>query len=131
MKIAYVIALSLAAIWGCTPQKSEWRTENQMASPWSEAREDEPERLKIDSGQLVNGVDGAVYESYKPFLVERIQLALKDRGLYSGPVNGLLDAVTMSAISAFQKANYNLQVCGVPTPRTRLLLAQGSHTDPQ
>jgi isopenicillin N synthase-like dioxygenase len=35
----------------------------------------------------------------------------------------------MKALYAFQEANHNLQLCGVPTPRTRKMLAQGSHTD--
>jgi hypothetical protein len=45
-----------------------------------------------------------------------------------GPINGVLDGPTMRAIYAFQEANH-LQLCGVPTPHTRKMLAQGSHTD--
>jgi hypothetical protein len=44
-------------------------------------------------------------------------------------INGILDTPTMKAIYTFQQANHNLQVCGVPTPRTRKMLEQGSHTD--
>jgi hypothetical protein len=62
--------------------------------------------------------------------LERIQWAIKERGLYAGPrINGILDTPTMKAIYTFQEANHNLQVCGVPTPRTRKMLEQGSHTD--
>jgi hypothetical protein len=43
-------------------------------------------------------------------------------------MNGNLDWPTMMSIYAFQEAN-NLQRCGVPTPRTRKMLEQGSHTD--
>jgi peptidoglycan hydrolase-like protein with peptidoglycan-binding domain len=82
------------------------------------------------SPQLVVGLDGAFYESYRPATIERIQQALKNRGLYSGAINGSLDPGTMQAIYAFQKAHYNLQLNGIPTPRTRLMLEQGSHTDP-
>lgn len=80
-------------------------------------------------GELVQGLDGAVYEPYHAGAIERTQRALVERGLYRGPVNGILDAPTTQAIYDFQKANYNLQICGVPTPRTRILLEQGSHTD--
>jgi hypothetical protein len=43
-------------------------------------------------------------------------------------MNGILDPPTMKSIYAFQEAN-RLQRCGVPTPRTRKVLEQGSHTD--
>jgi hypothetical protein len=80
--------------------------------------------------QLIVGLDGALYEPYRPGTIERIQQALKNRGLYGGAINGSLDAGTMQAIYAFQKAHYNLQLNGIPTPRTRMMLEQGSHTDP-
>src|SRR5262245_5950050 len=42
-------------------------------------------------GQLIEGLDGSVYEPYRRTLIERVQKALVDRGLYTGPVNGILD----------------------------------------
>jgi hypothetical protein len=72
-----------------------------------------------------------MYDPYNRVTIERTQRALRDRGLYSGPINGVLDPTTMQAIYAFQKASYHLQMCGVPTPRTRMMLEQGSHTDPE
>jgi Putative peptidoglycan binding domain len=80
-------------------------------------------------GEMIAGLDGAVYEPYGRRTVELVQTALKDRGLYAGPVNGILDRPTMESIYTFQKATHNLQRCGVPTPNTRRLLVQGSHTD--
>lgn len=80
-------------------------------------------------GELISGLDGAVYEPYSRTTVERVQTALKVRGLYAGPVNGILDRPTMESIYTFQQATYSLQRCGIPTPNTRRLLAQGSHTD--
>ena len=80
-------------------------------------------------GQLIEGLDGSVYEPYVRATIERVQKALVDRGLYMGPVNGILDLPTMKSIFAFQKANYHLQRCGIPTPHTRKMLEQGSHTD--
>ena len=74
------------------------------------------------------GFDGGLYEPYRPAVIEHVQKALRDRGLYGGPMNGILDRPTMKSIYAFQKAN-NLQRCGVPTPHTRKMLKQGSHTD--
>ena len=80
-------------------------------------------------GDLIAGLDGAIYEPYRRRTVERVQTALKERGLYAGPVNGILDRPTMESIYAFQQATYSLPRCGVPTPNTRKLLVQGSHTD--
>jgi hypothetical protein len=80
-------------------------------------------------GELIGGLDGALYVPYGSATIERVQTSLKERGLYAGPVNGILNIQTMKAIYEFQEANPNLQVCGVPTPRTRKMLTQGSHTD--
>jgi hypothetical protein len=82
------------------------------------------------SGLFIEGLDGGLYTPYHSVTIQRAQRALTDRGLYAGPVNGVLDPPTMKAIYAFQKATHVLQVCGVPTPRTRRMLEQGSHTDP-
>jgi hypothetical protein len=78
----------------------------------------------------IRGLDGALYDPYKRATIEHTQRALRDRGLYAGPISGILDPSTMQAIYAFQKGSNHLQMCGVPTPRTRLMLEQGSHTDP-
>jgi hypothetical protein len=90
-------------------------------------------QLGPDSGKTAwaeGFFDGGSYESYRPKAIERIQRALKARGLYGGPVNGILDKPTMKAIYAFQRMAGTLEISGVPTPRTRRLLEQGSHTDP-
>jgi hypothetical protein len=79
--------------------------------------------------QLIKGLDGSLYEPYGRTVIERVQKALRDRGLYAGRVNGILDRPTMKSIFTFQEANYQLQRCGVPTPHTRRMLEQGSHTD--
>jgi len=81
-------------------------------------------------GILIAGFDDGLYEPYARPVIEKVQRALRDRGLYSGPVNGVLDKPTMKAIYDFQTANKILQRCGVPTPFTRKMLEQGSHTDP-
>jgi hypothetical protein len=69
-----------------------------------------------------------MYTPYQPATLQRVQRRLKERGLYAGPMNGILDRPTMKSIYAFQEAN-NLQRCGIPTPYTRKMLEQGSHTD--
>jgi len=81
------------------------------------------------AGQLIAGLDGELYEPYRTITIERIQRLIKERGLYTGPINGILDKPTMKAIYTFQEATHTLQMCGVPTPRTRRMLEQGSHTD--
>ena len=81
------------------------------------------------AGYFIAGMDGGLYEPYRAATIERVQQSLRDRGLYAGPINGILDTPTMKALFAFQQANHNLQLCGIPTPRTRKLLEQGSHTD--
>jgi hypothetical protein len=80
-------------------------------------------------GLFIAGLDGGLYYPYSARTIERVQRILTDRGLYSGPINGILDLPTMRAIYAFQEANRNLLMCGIPTPRTRKMLEQGSHTD--
>jgi hypothetical protein len=89
-----------------------------------------PPHHDLVRGAFITGLDGGLYEGYRPGTIERVQRALIARELYSGPVNGLLDEPTIKAIYAFQKMTRTLQVCGIPTPRTRKLLEQGSHTDP-
>jgi len=83
--------------------------------------------LSAQSSFIV-GLDGALYAPYRPAVIHNVQKSLQERGLYDGPMNGILDGPTMKSIYAFQEAN-NLQRCGVPTPNTRKLLEQGSHTD--
>ena len=83
---------------------------------------------KVYERSLIVGLDGARYMPYRLATIEWVQNALRERGLYMGPINGVLDGPTMRAIYAFQEANH-LQLCGVPTPHTRKMLAQGSHTD--
>jgi hypothetical protein len=80
-------------------------------------------------GQLIAGLDGGLYVPYRRMTIERVQDALKERGLYMGMTNGVLDLPTMKSIYEFQKANHNLSRCGIPTPHTRTMLEQGSHTD--
>jgi hypothetical protein len=81
------------------------------------------------AGYLIAGLDGGLYEPYRRATIETVQQALHDRGLYAGPINGILDMPTMKALLTFQQATHSLQLCGVPTPRTRKMLEQGSHTD--
>lgn len=64
---------------------------------------------------LIQGLDGGSYEPYSPAVVEKVQGALKDKGLYQGEVNGKLDEATMKAIGEFQKAN-QLTAIGRITP---------------
>ena len=117
-----LIAVSLFGLaafgWQDPVQKPTGEGTGQI--PWAEGYK----------GLFIEGLDGGLYPPYNPGTIERVQRALTERGLYSGPVNGILDVPTMKAIYSFQKATHVLQVCGVPTPRTRKMLEQGSHTDP-
>jgi hypothetical protein len=79
-------------------------------------------------GELIAGLDGSEYIPYSDRAVEGVQDLLRTRGLYAGPVNGVLDPPTMQAIAEFQEATQTLGVSGIPTPRTRQMLRQGSHT---
>ena len=76
------------------------------------------------SNGFVKGVDGGHYLAYKPSIVRETQQALENNGLYSGQIDGRLDAATMRAIADFQGQN-RLQRSGVPTPHTRHALAIG------
>ena len=73
---------------------------------------------------MVKGIDGGHYLAYKPSVVRETQQALEKKGLYTGKVDGRLDAATMHAIADFQKQN-GLRRSGVPTPHTRHALAIG------
>ncbi len=70
---------------------------------------------------LIQGLGGGTYEPYSPAVIEKVQIALKEKGLYSGEANGELDEATMKAIGEFQKAS-DLTVSGMPSPSTRRLL---------
>lgn len=77
---------------------------------------------------IVPGMDGSLYEAYGTGAILLAQGALRQRGLYRGPLNGVLDRPTMQAIYEFQSASLGLDRTGVPSPRTRFVLEQGSHT---
>lgn len=67
---------------------------------------------------LVWGLDGEIYLDYRRSAVENAQRALKERGFYTGPVDGDLDQDTRVALARFQQVN-GLHVTGIPTPYTR------------
>ena len=52
-----------------------------------------------------------------------LQVALKSRGLYAGPIDGIAGPMTKRAIRVFQK-RHGLAVDGVPGPRTRAKLGR-------
>src|SRR5262249_1132400 len=54
-------------------------------------------------GKLIAGLDGGLYVPYRSATIERVQKALIDRGLYTGPANGVLDRPTMESIYQFQE----------------------------
>jgi hypothetical protein len=114
------------------PIKDEPIKKDVPSEPESPTLEHSGETVWADGfkGELIAGVDGAPYEPYRRSAIERVQRALRNRNLYVGPINGILDAPTIKAIYEFQQAAYTLQRCGIPTPRTRRMLEQGSHTDP-
>lgn len=82
-----------------------------------------PGQTETKTVTLIKGLDGGTYEPYSPAVIEKVQTALKEKGLYQGEVDGELDESTMKAIGEFQKAN-NLTVSGVPSPSTRGLLIE-------
>jgi hypothetical protein len=142
----YLLVLALVAISGCgskEPVQKQATMETHTETPVVEPQPQpivQPEKVtdpdsgkmawaKKFEGELIAGLDGWLYLPYKSITIRRTQQALMDRGLYEGPVNGVLDPPTMKAIYAFQKVTHILQPCGVPTPRTRRMLEQGSHTD--
>jgi len=113
------------------PPQSTESIENALSEPEAQSfRRGETAWANGFGGELIAGVDGELYEPYSSTTIKRVQRALKNRDLYPGPISGVLDAPTMKAIYTFQQAVYSLQLCGVPTPRTRWILEQGSHTDP-
>jgi hypothetical protein len=147
---AFFLTTALIYIAGCArsqpPQKSESLAVVEVPAPQlppesnqlGEPLPTEPELPEGSGvvpwskefwGYLIVGLDGGLYEPYRPSAIQRVQKTLMDRGLYTGPMNGILDLPTMKSIYAFQEATGNLQRCGIPTPYTRKMLEQGSHTD--
>ena len=142
----YLLVLAAVAILGCGSKEPVQKEALETHALETHAIEPqplpaiEPERVTDPGsgkmawaekfeGELIAGLDGWLYLPYKSITIRDTQKALVERGLYVGPVNGVLDPPTMRAIYAFQKVTHMLQPCGIPTPRTRRLLAQGSHTD--
>ena len=110
------------------PRQSEG-AEIQEATPQLPGTTGHTAWAKGFEGDLILGLDGALYVAYDAATIKHVQSVMKDRGLYAGPINGVLDPPTMESIYTFQEAIPYLLRCGVPTPRTRKLLEQGSHTD--
>jgi Putative peptidoglycan binding domain len=106
-----------------TPQATVAETPMPTAEPSAEQNWEQTVWVAGKEGKLVRGLDGGEYDPYAVSTVQQVQQALKSEGLYDGPVSGILDQATMQAIGEFQKSN-NLQVCGVPTARTREALSQ-------
>jgi len=153
---AVYLAAVLIAISGCAEPKQEQPSKPSVNEPQavptppvltpSLEASDKPEREEVQEtatplpgsgeavwaqgfeGELIMGLNGELYPRYSATTIEHVQSVMKNRGLYAGPLNGVLDAPTMESIYKFQAAYYLLR-CGVPTPRTRQLLEQGSHTD--
>jgi hypothetical protein len=147
---AFLLATALVYMTGCARKQSVQKSESHAAIevPAPESLRElnqsgvplptEPQLVedsgvvpwgKEFQGALIEGLDGALYEPYRPAAIQRVQKALTGRGLYAGPMNGILDLPTMRSIYSFQEATENLQRCGIPTPYTRKMLEQGSHTD--
>jgi hypothetical protein len=153
---AICLAAVLMALSGCAEHKQEQASKPSVNAPQAvpappvltaplEAS-DKPEREEVQEtsaplagsgqavwaqgfeGELIMGLNGELYPRYSATTITHVQSLMKNRGLYAGPLNGVLDAPTMESIYKFQAAYYLLR-CGVPTPRTRQLLEQGSHTD--
>ena len=149
LAIAPLILTAAATLFGCARSEPvhKWSSPAvvEMPAPQLRVEVTPPNRSSLEEpqlpegsgieiwakhyrGLLIAGLDGAMYTPYQPATLQRVQRRLKERGLYAGPMNGILDRPTMRSIFAFQEAN-NLQRCGVPTPYTRKMLEQGSHTD--
>jgi chromosome segregation ATPase len=69
------------------------------------------------TGEVV-ALDGGNYDAYLVSVVERVQEALRKRGYYRGPVDGVLGEPTMKAIADYQR-EHGLHPSGVPSPMTR------------
>ena len=154
---AICLAAVLMAIFGCAEHKQEQASKPSGNTPQTVATpptvpvpplesSEKSERAEVQKtaaplpgsgqavwaegyeGELILGLNGERYPPYSAKTITFVQLLMKNRGMYAGPLNGVLDAPTMESLYKFQAAYYLLR-CGVPTPRTRQLLEQGSHTD--
>lgn len=71
---------------------------------------------------LIKGLDGGLYQPYKPSVIREVQQELAKRGLFHEKADGVFDDATMKAIGAFQ-TKQGIVVSGVPSPDTRRALS--------
>jgi peptidoglycan hydrolase-like protein with peptidoglycan-binding domain len=106
MRRTLLILATLCALVGCTGKDAETR-----------AREAE----KKIKDSIPDVVGAAVAQKVSPELVKQAQEKLKVLSEYLGEADGRLDAVTVSAIQAFQRTQ-GLKADGMLTDKTMRLL---------
>lgn len=110
MRRTLLILFTLSAMAGCTGQNAETR-----------GREAEK---KIKEG-IPDVVGAALEQKSTPEQVKRAQDELKVLSEYLGEATGKLDAVTVSAIQAFQRTQ-GLKADGMLTDKTMRLLQEAA-----
>ncbi len=110
MRRAIVTLVAATALAGCTGQNAETR-----------AREAE----KKIKESIPDVVGDAVAQQASPEKIKRAQENLKALNEYLGEANGKLDAVTVSAIQAFQRTQ-GLKADGILTDKTTRLLQEAA-----
>lgn len=83
--IVFGIVLMLACILVTPPA---WAVEGQTES-------------KTET--LIKGLDGGTNEAYSHKVIEKVQMALKEKGLYQGEVSGELNDATMNGSASSGK----------------------------
>jgi len=110
MRCTLLILLTLSALVGCTGQNAETR-----------AREAE----KKIKESIPDVVGAALAQKATPEQITQAQQELKVLSEYLGDTTGKLDAVTVSAIQAFQRTQ-GLKADGMLTDRTMRLLQEAA-----
>jgi peptidoglycan hydrolase-like protein with peptidoglycan-binding domain len=80
--------------------------------------------VKTEDG-LIRGLDGGLYQPYRPSVIRDVQQELAKQGLFKDRADGVFDDATMKAIAAFQR-QHGIMVSGVPSPDTRKALSATS-----
>ncbi len=110
MRRALVLCAALCVIAACTGKDAETR-----------AREAE----KKIKDSIPDVVGAALAQRASPEQIQRAQQELKTLSEYLGDANGKLDAVTVSAIQAFQRTQ-GMKADGMLTDKTMRLLQEAA-----
>ncbi|MDA5093369.1 peptidoglycan-binding domain-containing protein [Aliiroseovarius sp. KMU-50] len=111
-----------------TPAAIETVTESRLVEPARFSHDGStiiaPPRYETATRQVVTAGGQTYYfevpcpDILTPEFISSVQRALAVRGVYRGPITGVMDAPTRMAIRAFQRPTFNSEILTLETART-------------